>query len=277
MKKREKTLYLAGDILGVLAAFFIFIIPFIFMFVNSLKGRREANLLKLSLPEIFEWSNYAEVFKASNNMILTGFKNSVIITFFTVLLLVLTCSMTGYVMQRRKDRFSGVISVLMLAGLMMPPAIMPTIWVLQFLNIYKTRFAMILISTALQTPFSVMLYRGYMSSVPKELEEAGCIDGCGKWDTYTKIIFPLLKPVTSTVIILNAVSVFNDFSNPLYFLPGSKNATIQLSLYNFTGQYASSYNLLFADAIVITIPMLILFIFFNKKIVDGMVAGAVKG
>lgn len=79
------------------------------------------------------------------------------------------------------------------------------------------------------------------------------------------------------MIILNAVTVFNDFTNPLYFLPGSENATVQLTLYNFMGQYSSSYNMLFADVILITIPMLILFIFFNKRIVEGMVAGAVKG
>ena len=87
----------------------------------------------------------------------------------------------------------------------------------------------------------------------------------------------LLKPVKATVVILNAVTVFNDFTNPLYFLPGNKNATVQLTLYNFMGQFSSSYNMLFADVIVITIPMLILFIIFNKRIVDGMVAGSVKG
>ena len=94
---------------------------------------------------------------------------------------------------------------------------------------------------------------------------------------FASVIFPLLKPVTATVVILNAVTVFNDFTNPLYFLPGNKNATVQLTLYNFMGQFSSSYNMLFADVIVITIPMLILFIIFNKRIVDGMVAGSVKG
>lgn len=277
MEKRRSIRYMAADVLGIISVIIIFGVPFVFMFINSLKERREANLLKLALPETYEWGNYIEVFETGNKMILTGFKNSTIITIFTVLLLVFTCSMTGYIVQRRKDKMSGTIGTLMLVGLMMPPAIMPTIWVMQFLNIYKSLFGMILVSTALQTPFTVMLYRGYLGSVPRELEEAGYIDGCGKWDIYAKIVFPLLKPVTSTVIILNAVTVFNDFSNPLYFLPGSENVTVQMSLYNFMGQYSSSYNLLFADAILITVPMLILFIFFNKKIVDGMVAGAVKG
>ena len=94
---------------------------------------------------------------------------------------------------------------------------------------------------------------------------------------FLQIINPLLKPIRATVIILTAVTTFNDFTNPLYFLPGAENTTVQLTLYNYKGQFASSYNLLFANIILITIPMLILFVLFNKKIVAGMVAGSVKG
>ena len=136
---------------------------------------------------------------------------------------------------------------------------------------------MIMVETALQIPFTIMLYKGFMNTIPVELEEAGYIDGCTRSNLFIRIIFPLLKPVTSTIIILDAVTIFNDFTNPLYFLPGNDNVTVQLTLYNFMGRYSSSYNLLFADVLIITIPMLILFLFFNKKIVDGMVAGAVKG
>ena len=98
-----------------------------------------------------------------------------------------------------------------------------------------------------------------------------------RWGIYKIIIFPLLKPITATVIILNAVTIFNDFSTPLYFYPGADNATVQLTLYNFIGQFSSSYHLLFADVVLIVFPMLILFIIFNKKIVSGMVSGSVKG
>ena len=113
--------------------------------------------------------------------------------------------------------------------------------------------------------------------IPKELEEAARIDGCNNFQIFWHIINPLLKPIRATVIILSAVNTFTDFTNPLYFLPGAENATVQLTLYNYKGQFKSSYNLLFADIILITIPMLILFLIFNKKIVDGMVSGSVKG
>ncbi|GAA0801886.1 carbohydrate ABC transporter permease [Faecalicatena orotica] len=275
--KKKKRLYLLGDVLGVAAAFIIFIVPFAFMLVNALKERREANLLSIALPTEFHWENFAEVFKANNYQILTAFKNSGLIVVGSVLILIIVGSMGGYVLQRRKDRVMGIMNSLIMAGLMVPAAILPTIWVLQRIHLYKTIWGMILIEVALQIPFTIMLFRGFMSSIPIELEEAGYMDGCSKWKIFSAIIFPLLKPVTSTVIILNAVTIFNDFTNPLYFLPGAENATVQLTLYNFMGQYSSSYNMLFADVILITIPMLILFIFFNKRIVEGMVAGAVKG
>lgn len=275
--KRKKRLYLLGDVLGILGAIVVFIVPFVFMLVNALKERREANLLSIGLPKETHWENFIEVFKANDYQILTAFKNSGLLVVGSVLILIVVGSMGGYVLQRRKDSVMGIMNSLIMAGLMVPAAILPTIWVLQKLHLYKTIGGMILVEVALQIPFTIMLFRGFMSSIPIELEEAGYMDGCSRWKIFTTIIFPLLKPVTSTVIILNAVTIFNDFTNPLYFLPGSENATVQLTLYNFMGQYSSSYNMLFADVILITVPMLLLFIFFNKRIVDGMVAGAVKG
>jgi len=274
---KKKWLYFIGDILGVVFASIIFIIPYAFMFVNSLKERREANLLKITWPSKLHWENYLEVFQANNYQILTAFKNSGILVLGAVVILILTGSMCGYILQRRRDNTMNLVNSLIMAGLMVPAAILPTIWVLQRIGVYKTLPGMIFVEVALQIPFTVMLYRGFMSSIPTDLEEAGYIDGCNSWNIFRLIIFPLLKPVTATVIILNAVTIFNDFTNPLYFLPGAKNATVQLTLYNFMGQYSSSYNMLFADVILITIPMLLLFVFFNKRIVDGMVAGAVKG
>ncbi|HJB28523.1 MAG TPA: carbohydrate ABC transporter permease [Candidatus Blautia faecavium] len=275
--KRQKRLTLLGDILGCIFGILIFATPFIFMLVNALKERREANLLELSLPTEFMWSNFAEVFEANDYLIVTAFKNSFILTIGAVIVLIVVGSMAGYVLQRRNDRTTKAVSTLVMTGLMIPPAILPTIWVMQGLHIYKTMFGMILVEAALQIPFTIMLYRGFMNTIPVELEEAGYIDGCTRGKMFVQIVFPLLKPVTSTIIILNAVTIFNDFTNPLYFLPGTDNSTVQLTLYNFMGRYSSSYNLLFADVLIITIPMLILFLIFNQKIVDGMVAGAVKG
>ena len=277
MQKKRTVRTLIGDIVGLLVCFVVFVIPFLFMLINSLKERREANRLCLSLPDAFEWSNFVEVFQTNDYQILTAFKNSIILTVGSVVILVFFCSMAGYVIQRRKDRPVTIANTIIMTGLMIPAAVLPTIWVMQTLHIYKTMPGMILVEVALHTPFTIMLYRGFMSTIPIELEEAAYIDGCGPFQVFRMVIFPLLKPVTPTVIILDAVTIFNDFTNPLYFFPGNDNVTVQVTLYNFMGQFSSAYNLLFADVLIITVPMLIIFLIFNNKIVDGMVAGSVKG
>lgn len=265
------------EIIGILTAIVVFIIPFIFMLLNSLKSRKEANALNFSWPKQLHFENYIEVIKNNNYQIVLAFKNSTILTVGSVIFLIILCSMAGYVIQRRKSKLTKTANIMVMIGLMLPPSILPTIWLLQSMHIYKTMFSMILIETALYIPFTIMLYRGFIGTIPIELEEAAYIDGCGAKGVFLKIIFPLLKPVTATVIILNAVTVFNDFTNPLYFLPGYKNSTVQLTLYNYTSNFQSSYNLLFANIIIIVIPMFLLFLFFNKRIVEGMVAGSVKG
>ena len=277
MEKKRKRLLLIGDIVGVFLTIVIFLIPFYFMLVNSLKSQTEAGLLNIKWPTELHLENYKLVFEYANYQLITAFKNSIILTFFTVLGLLITGAMAGYVIQRRRDRLMSTVQTIIMLGLMIPASILPTIDLLQKLHIYKTMFGMVMVEIALQLPFTIMLFRGYMASIPKELEEAARIDGCSALQIFTMIINPLLKPIRATVIILTGVQTFNDFTNPLYFLPGAKNTTVQLTLYNYKGQFANSYNLLFADIILITIPMLILFIFFNKKIVDGMVAGSVKG
>ncbi|MDI9506702.1 MAG: carbohydrate ABC transporter permease [Clostridiales bacterium] len=276
MKKRNPG-SLAAEIIGWIVAVSLFVLPFLFVAFNSLKDRRGANKLNFTPPDVFHWENYVEVIRNNRYQILTAFKNSAEITFFSLIVLVGCSAMAGYIIQRRRTRVTAAANKLLLVGLMVPVSILPTIWLLRSLNIYKTLFSMVMIESALNLPFTIMLYRGFMDTIPTELEEAAWIDGCNKWAVFSRIIFPLLKPVTSTVIILNAVTIFNDFTNPLYFYPSNANVTVQLTIYNYISQFQSSYNLLFADVILITLPMLLLFIIFNKRIISGMVSGAVKG
>ena len=165
----------------------------------------------------------------------------------------------------------------MLAGLIIPPAIVPTIYVLQSIGLFKTLIGLTLVEIAFLLPFSVLIFRTFMSSIPRELDEAAIIDGATGTQLFRHVIFPLLRPAVITVIVVSSVAVYNDFVNPLYFLPGNENATVQLTLYNFTSQMGSRWHLLFTDVLLITIPPLIMFIFFQRQIVSGMAAGAVKG
>lgn len=275
--KKNKIKLLLGDCIGLILAFVFFIVPFLFVVVTALKDRREANKLQMTLPSTFHFENFVTVLTENHYQLLTAFKNSIIITMGTVIMLIIFGSMAGYVLQRRKDYRSKILNKIIMLGLMVPTAIIPTIWVLKGLHIYKSLPSIILLEVALNISFTVILYQGFMDTIPVELEEAAFMDGATSIKIYSRIIFPLLKPVTATVIIINAISIFNDFTTPLYFFPGSENVTVQLTLYNYIGKFSNSYNLLFADVLIIIIPMLILFLIFNNRIVDGMTAGSVKG
>ena len=166
---------------------------------------------------------------------------------------------------------------MVLAGLIVPPAVVPTIWVLQSLGLFKQMPGMILVNVAFGLSFCILLFRAFVSTIPKELDEAAIVDGAGPLRLFFSVILPLLKPVVITVVVVQAVAVFNDFTGPLYFLPGNENVTVQLTLYNYQSQTLNQWNLLFTDILLITIPVLVLYIVFNRQIVAGMTSGAVKG
>ncbi len=264
--------------LAVLVSGIVFLVPFAFILLTAIKDRQEASLLDFTWPSSFHlWDNVVEVITTRNWMLVTAFVNSTILTVASVTLLVIFAAMVGFVLQRRKTRWNGLINFLILAGLMMPPAVVPTIWLLQSLGLFAKLHGLILIEVAYGLSFSILLYRAFIATIPRELDEAAIIDGARPLDVFFRVILPLLWPVTVTNIVVQSVAIFNDFTNPLYYLPGNANATVQLTLYNFQSQYSTSYNLLFTNILLITIPPLIVFLFFNRQIVAGMTAGAIKG
>jgi raffinose/stachyose/melibiose transport system permease protein len=276
MSRRLRSLSIEAA--AIILSVVIFWVPFYFIIVNAMKDAKEASLLNLSWPSVNHiWDNLNQVISARDYMLMRAFYNSTLLTVLSIIILVVVCAMTGFVLQRRRDKVTPWINFFILAGLIIPPAIVPTIWVLDGLALYKTLAGIVFVEVALGFSFGVLLYRGFMSGIPREIDEAAIIDGAGGYRLFFQMIFPLLKPVTATVIVTSSVAIFNDFTNPLYFFPGSKNATVQLTLYNFTSQFVSQWNLLFTNILIITIPPLLLFIFFNKKIVAGMTAGSVKG
>ena len=270
-----------GVVIGVaaivLSAIF-FLVPFIFTFVIASMDRTQANQLQLTWPQPFVLlDNIREALAARDYLMVIAFINSIILTVASVAALVILSAMVAYIWQRRASRWSPVVNVLVLAGLIVPPAVVPTIWVLQGLGLFRTMPGLIFIEIAYGLPFCVLLFRAFIASVPRELDEAAVVDGAGTVQIFFRVIFPVLRSVIMTVIILQSVLIYNDFQNPLYFLPGTQNATVQLTLLNFQSQFTTQYNLLFATILLVTIPPLILFIFFNRKIVAGMAAGSVKG
>lgn len=265
------------EVVPVVLSALLFGVPYYFVILNSFKSAADAADMSIDLPKTLHIiENYLAVLGAQDGLVLRAFFNSTLLTILSIAVMILVCSMAGFVMQRRVGKATSLINFLVLAGLMIPPSIVPTIWVLRGVGLFKTLPGLVLVEVALGFPFSALLYRGFMVTVPREIDEAAIIDGCGGFSLFGRVVFPLLQPVTSTIIVLSAVSIFNDFVNPLYFLPGARNATVQLTLYNFMSRFVSQWNLLFADVVLISIPPLILFIFFNKRIVAGITAGAVK-
>ncbi len=275
---RRRGLRVLVECVAVLLSLVVFGVPFYYVVVNSVKTMAEAADFSIARPAVIQLvENYTAVLQTQNGIVIRAFVNSTALTVLSIAVMIVVCSMAGYVMQRRTGRLSPLVNFLVLAGLMIPPSIVPTIWILRGVGLFKTLAGLVLVEVAIGFPFSTLLYRGFMVSVPREIDEAAIIDGCGGLRLYLDIVLPLLKPVTSTVIVLSAVTIFNDFVNPLYFFPGAKNATVQLTLYNFMSMFVTKWNLLFADVVLISLPPLLLFIFFNRRIVAGITAGAVKG
>jgi raffinose/stachyose/melibiose transport system permease protein len=274
---RPATRYWLGTA-AILVFAVVFVVPFAFVLVTALKTQQEAGQLEFTWPtEMAFLDNLREVVETRDYIVVIAFINSTILTVTSVAIMVVLAAMVGFVLQRRRTRWTGFINFLVLSGLIIPPAVVPTIWVLQGLGLFRTMAGLILVEVAFGLSFAILLFRAFIAGVPRELDEAAIIDGAGPLRLFFRVIFPLLRPVAVTVIVVQSVVVFNDFTNPLYFLPGDQNATVQLTLYNFQSQYEAQYNLLFMNILLITIPPLVMYLFFNRQIVAGMTAGAIKG
>jgi raffinose/stachyose/melibiose transport system permease protein len=263
---------------AIVSSIVVFVIPFAFIVLTAVKDRQQAALLDFSWPHQFQFvQNFVAVIEARDYMLVIAFINSTVLTVVSVTGMVVLAAMVGFVLQRRKSRWNPFINFLVLSGLIIPPAVVPTIWVLQGLQLFRTMTGLILIEIAFGLSFCILLFRAFVATIPRELDEAAIIDGAGPLRLFFRVIFPLLRSVIVTIVVVQSVNVFNDFVNPLYFLPGDQNATVQLTLFNFSSQFTTQYNLLFMNILLITIPPLVMFLFFNRQIVAGMTSGAVKG
>lgn len=263
---------------AVLASVVVFLVPFAFIILTAAKSAQQASLLDFSWPASLQlWSNVRQVLATQDYIVVIAFINSTIVTTLSVAVLVVFSAMVAFVLQRRVTRLTPLVNLLVLSGLIVPPAVVPTIWVLQRVHLFGSLPGLILVEVAFGMSFCVLLFRAFIGTIPRDLDEAAVLDGASPLGLFFRVVLPLLRPVMVTVIVVQSVAIFNDFTNPLYFLPGENQATVQLTLFNFQSQFSTSYNLLFMDILLITIPPLVMYLFFNRQIVAGMTAGAVKG
>lgn len=245
------------------------------MIIGSFKDVREAAIPSIALPTMWHPENYVTVFH--EGAILQALYNSVILTAFSVVVTVIASSAGGLYLARVNTRVSKLIYNAFSLGLIAPLSIIPTIRLTQFLQIANTRFAVILLMSAMNIPLGIFLSTGFVKSIPRELDEASIIDGCSSYQLFRRIILPLMVPVSMTVAIVVFMAVWNSFLVPLYFLNNSTKWPLPLTVYNFFGQYSSDWNLVFADLVITALPVLAFYVSAQRYIIGGLTAGAVKG
>jgi len=258
----------------LLIASLVIIIPLLIMIFGSFKSAGEASLFNIKPPTEWHFENYSFVFESGG--LLRSFGNSTIITAFSLLLTVVVSSAAAFVISRRKSKRSEGMYIYFLIGMIAPMQIITTYAVLKILGLTGSFTGVILVNVALNIPLSIVMFSGFIKGIPREIDEAAAIDGCGSYRLFGIIVLPLLKPVISSNIIFLSLGIWNDIMLPIYFLSGNK-WTLPLSVYQFYGQYYSNWNYVFADIVISAIPVIVLFLVAQKYIVAGMVSGALKG
>jgi raffinose/stachyose/melibiose transport system permease protein len=208
---------------GIVLFAVVFLVPFAFVLFTAAKTRTEAGELQFSLPTTWTLlQNFGDALRARDYMLIIAFINSTILTVVSIAILVVLSAMVAYVVQRRQSRWNGVINFLVLSGLIIPPAVVPTVWVLQKLGLFKTLTGLIFIEVAFGLSFCILLFRAFIATIPRDLDEAAIIDGAGPARLFFKVIFPLLKSVIVTVVIVQSVAIFNDFATRCTSSPGTR-------------------------------------------------------
>lgn len=275
MKRRTVNNIVKYTILFILALGIL--IPIWDMVINSFKTSQEAAIPTIQLPT--EWQvaeNYSTVIKKGK--LVNGFKNSVLITALSTAGVVTMSTMAAYVFGRRKEGKIRIVFFLFLMGIITPPSIIISTLLLKQLNLLGTYGGMILYNMATWCPLPIFILTSFIITVPKELEEAAFIDGAGPAGIFARITLPLMKPAIATTGIWVTLKIWNDFLFPLYILAGrTQKYTMVLSLYYFRGQFYTAWNLVFANLVLISIPVTIAFIVAQRHIVRGLTAGALKG
>lgn len=204
--------------------------------------------------------------------------NSAIVVVVTVGLTILIAASAAYPLSRVGARWSKVVYAGFLAGLLLPAqlALLPLYQTVRDLHLLGTLAGVILVNIGTSMPFSIFLYTGFLRALPAEYEEAASIDGASGFRTFWSVVFPLLKPITVTIVILNSVFTWNDFLTPLLYLSGSDNKTVTVAVYGFVGQFGAQWNLIFAGIVISIMPILVAYFVLQRYIVQGF-AGGLKG
>ena len=266
---------------GLIVIFIAYMFPFLMVVINSLKQKRD--IIKSPFSWLFtikglSFDNFVKAFTQMD--FFNAFKNSMIVTVSATVLVTLLASMLAYYIVRNNNLISKIVFALMVASMIIPfQAIMiPLVSIYGgTLNVLNHRITLIFMHTGFSMAMSVLMVHGFIKgNIPIALEEAAYMEGCDHAQTFFTVVFPLLKPIISTMVILNAMAFWNDFLLPSLVLTDKKLLTLPLSTYSFYGTYSADYGTIMAGLLLCVLPILILYIVLQKQIIGGVVAGAVK-
>ncbi len=254
----------------------LWVLPFIYPILISVKPGNEVFSDLLGLPSRLDFSNYVVAWTKGNMG--RALLNTAIITVSTVLILVIFGSLCAYTIARRRGWIWNALYLFFVVGTILPYklGLLPTYVAFNKAGLTGTFPGIILLQAGIQMPMTVFLFTGFIRATPTMYEEAAQIDGASPLQTFAHVIFPLLAPVTATVVIQNGISVWNDFFLSLIFLGGSKRLPLSVTLYSYIGDNATQWNLVFASVILSLIPVVILFLLLQENMMKGF-AGGIKG
>ncbi len=255
---------------------FAFLIPFLMIILNTFKTTQQFVENPISWPIQFNLDNYIKAFSDMNFGI--GFANSIMITVIGVLAIVFFSAMTAYLFARFKWTINKVLFFMMIASMTVPFQVImiPLVTIYGNLGLLDSKQTLLFMYLGFGVPFATFTFHGFIKGVPLALEEAAAIDGCSRIRTFFQIVLPLLKPVVSTVVVLDVLWIWNDYLLPSLVLQSPELRTLPLSTYNFFSSYTVDFSPLMAGLVMSLIPVLILYLFLQKYIIEGISDGALK-
>lgn len=261
----------------MVALFFclLVLIPVYLVVVNAFKTSADARTMNIAMPETFHIENFSTVIERGK--LGQTFVNSMLYATSATTISTMLAAMAAYVLSRNKTPLNRFIYFFVVMGIAMPLNFFTLTKVMQLTHLINTRLGIIILYSATQIPFNVFLIYGFVDAIPRELDEAAIIDGCGPFRLFFSVIFPLLVPVVVTAGVLTFVGIWNEFLLPLYYLNNTNYWPMTLAVYNFFGQYQQDWNLVSADIMLTVLPVLIIYLFGQRFILSGLTAGSVKG
>jgi raffinose/stachyose/melibiose transport system permease protein len=279
MKKYPYSYYIAntGKWLFLIILLLAALLPLVWLFISSLRTNLELQVSPFGWPGEFQWVNYITALKMANLPRL--FLNSIIVAVSAVLLNIMATSLASFIFSREQFWGRDILYTVLITGVLIPVIafMVPYFTFITRIKLYNTLFALILVYGAVNIPVSIFVITAFMKSIPKELEEAAVIDGCGFVKRFTRIMLPLSRSGIVTAGTFCFIYSWNEFNMAMLLTSSIESRTIQMGIKFFTSQFITDYSSMYAAVVITIIPSVVIYVFFHDKIIGGLTAGAVKG